>query len=48
MIVKKFDEKRNVYILQPKIKEDKEQLAKGQSAGDVEASHDEISEQITI
>jgi hypothetical protein len=48
MIVKKYDEKRNVYILKPKIMEDYEELAKGQSVGDVEASHDEISEQITI
>lgn len=47
MQVKKYDEVRQVYTLKPKVKEDLD-LAKTPSLGDVEAKHDEISDQITI
>ena len=47
MQVKKYDETRQVYILKPKTKDDLE-LSKTLSVGDVEAKHDEISDQITI
>ena len=47
MLVKKYDEARQVYILKPKTKDDLE-LSKTISLGDIEAKHDEISDQITI
>ena len=47
MVVKKYDEARQVYILKPKTKDDLE-LSKTISFGDIEAKHDEISDQITI
>jgi hypothetical protein len=47
MQVKKYDEARRVYTLKPRVKEGLE-LSVTPSLGDVEAKHDEISDQITI
>jgi hypothetical protein len=47
MQVKKYDEPRKLYILKPKLK-DGQELTQTFSAGDIEASHEELSEQITV
>ena len=49
MQVKKYDETRHLYLLKPKLKDELDvSLSKVHSQGDVEARHDEISDQITI